>query len=405
MAMIKKMVLALQHLIAMFGATVLVPILTGFDTSVALVAAGVGTLTFHMVTKKKVPVFLGSSFAFIPVILTVKEMYHGDLTYAQGGIIIAGLIYVMMSFVIGKVGVEKIEQFLPPQVVGPMIIVIGLNLIPTAYGMAKNNLLVAVITLSVALMITFTGKGFSKQLSILAGVIVGYLVSLKLGIVDVDLIKNAPIVSVPHFTLPKFDIGAIAIIAPVVVAVFMEHVGDITTNGQVVGENFIEDPGLNRTLLGDGLATLFAGLIGGPANTTYGENTGVLAITKNYDPSILRMAAVFAICLGFISKIGGFLKSIPVPVMGGISLMLFSMISLIGVQTIKNNKVNFNIKNIFIMVSILVLGLGASYIEKQFGISIGISVTDTVTISGLSFAAIVGVVLNRILNRKNDHAF
>ncbi|WP_129600170.1 uracil-xanthine permease family protein [Anaerophilus nitritogenes] len=396
--LVKKMVLALQHLIAMFGATVLVPILTGFDTSVALVAAGIGTLLFHMVTKKKVPVFLGSSFAFIPVILTVKEMYHGDLSYVQGGIIVSGLIYVIMSFVIGKVGVSKIEKFLPPQVVGPMIIVIGLNLVPTAYEMAKNNLLVAAITLSIALIITFKGTGFSKQLSILTGVVVGYLVSLKLGIVDVDIIKDAPLVSVPHFTLPKFDIGAIAIIAPVVVAVFMEHIGDITTNGQVVGKNFIDDPGLNKTLLGDGLATLFAGFIGGPANTTYGENTGVLAITKNYDPSILRLAAVFAICLGFISKIGGFLRSIPVPVMGGISLMLFSMISLIGVKTIKNNKIDFNIKNICVMASILILGLGSSYIEKQFGISIGIPITNTVKISGLSFAAIVGVLLNMKLN-------
>ncbi|WP_334295690.1 uracil-xanthine permease family protein [Marinisporobacter balticus] len=396
---VKKVILAMQHLVAMFGATVLVPILTGFDTSVALVAAGIGTLIFHLVTKRKVPVFLGSSFAFIPVILTVKEMYHGDLAYVQGGIIIAGLLYVAMSFVIKKVGVDIIEKFLPAQVVGPMIIVIGLNLIPVAYGMAKANYMVAGITLLVALIITLKGRGFSKQLSILIGVVVGYLISIKIGIVDMSVMKEVPWVAVPNFSLPKFEMGAIAMIAPVVLAVFMEHIGDITTNGQVVGKNFIEDPGLNRTLLGDGLATLFAGFIGGPANTTYGENTGVLAITKNYNPAILRMAAVFAILLGFVAKIGGFLRTIPVPVMGGISLMLFSMISLIGVKTMKNSKVAFNMKNVVVMASVLILGLGASTIEKHLGVPIGIPITSTVKITGLSFAAIVGVTLNALLNK------
>ncbi|MCT4617993.1 MAG: uracil-xanthine permease family protein [Marinisporobacter sp.] len=394
----KKVILALQHLVAMFGATVLVPILTGLDTSVALVAAGVGTLLFHLVTKGKVPVFLGSSFAFIPVILTVKEMYNGDLTYAQGGIIVAGLLYVMMSLIIKKIGVDKIKKFLPAQVVGPMIMVIGLNLVPVAYGMAKSNFIVAAITLCVALTITLKGKGFSKQLSILTGVVVGYLVSLQMGIVDLSGMKEIPVLAMPSFTLPKFEAGAIAIIAPVILAVFMEHIGDITTNGQVVGKNFIEDPGLNRTLLGDGLATLFAGFIGGPANTTYGENTGVLAITKNYDPAILRLAAVFAIILGFVAKIGGFLRTIPVPVMGGISLMLFSMISLIGVKTIKNEKVVFNTKNVIVMATILILGLGAAYIEKYTGIAIAIPITASVKISGLSLAAIVGVTLNGLLN-------
>ena len=200
--------------------------------------------------------------------------------------------------------------------------------------------------------------------------------------------------------LPKFDIGAIAIIAPVVIAVFMEHLGDITTNGQVVGKNFIEDPGLNRTLLGDGLATIFASLVGGPANTTYGENTGILAITKNYDPSILRLAAVFAVLLAFISKVGALLASIPDAVMGGISLMLFSMIALIGVKTIKNQNVDFNWKNILVMITILGLGLGSGIIQSKFGIEIGIPINDTVKISGISFAALAGIVLNAILNRK-----
>ena len=396
----KKVVLALQHLIAMFGATVLVPMLTGFDPSVALFSAGLGTLIFHLCTKGKVPVFLGSSFAFIPVILTVKEIYNGDLAYAQGGMVVAGLIYILLSFLIKRIGVEKIQKYLSPQVVGPMIIVIGMNLIPVAFGNASENFLIAGITLGVALLVNFKGKGIFGQLSILMGVIVGYLISLKMGIVETNAIKEASLLAVPAFRLPKFDIGAIVIIAPVVLAVFMEHLGDITTNGQVVGKNFIEDPGLNRTLLGDGLATTMAALIGGPANTTYGENTGVLAITKNYDPSILRLAAIFAVALGFISKIGVFLSTIPTPVMGGISLMLFSMISLIGVKTIKTNKVEFNWKNIIVMGTILALGLGSGIIESKFGITIGIPINETVKISGLSFAAIVGIILNAVLNRK-----
>lgn len=396
----KKAILAVQHLIAMFGATVLVPILTGLDPSVALVAAGMGTLIFHFVTKRKVPVFLGSSFAFIGVIIQVKDKFNGDLSYAQGGIIVAGLIYVLLSFMIKKIGVENIQRYLPSQVVGPMIIVIGLTLVPVAIDMASNHYVVAGITLAIALAITFLAKGFIKQLSILIAVVVGYIISAQLGIIDNSPVTQAALIAIPNFTLPKFDIGAIAIIAPIVLAVFMEHVGDITTNGEVVGHNFIEDPGLNRTLLGDGLATLFAGLIGGPANTTYGENTGVLAITKNYDPAILRLAAVFAIILGFVAKVGGFLRSIPVPVMGGISLMLFSMIALVGVNTIRNSKVKFNVKNIIVMATILILGLGAGFIEKHTGLVMGIPITETIRIEGLSLAAIVGVILNTLLNRK-----
>ncbi len=396
---VKQFILGLQHLVAMFGATVLVPILTGFDPSVALVSAGCGTLLFHFCTKKKVPVFLGSSFAFIPLILAVKEMHGGDLAYAQGGIMVAGLLYVLLSFFIGTIGVERINKFLPPQVVGPMIMVIGLNLVPTAYGMASGHFMVAGITLAVALGITFMAKGFTKQLSILIGVLTGYAVASVLGLVDTSVVKEASVVAVPAFTLPKFSLGAIMTIAPVVIAVFMEHIGDITTNGMVVGKDFIKDPGLNRTLLGDGLATMFAGLVGGPANTTYGENTGVLAITKNYDPKILRIAAMFAIVLGMVAKLGAVLKTIPVPVMGGISLMLFSMIALIGVKTIKNNNVEFNWKNILVMGTILVLGFGSQYIQAWTGITLAIPVTETVSISGLSFAAIVGVLLNAVLNR------
>lgn len=395
-----RLILAFQHLIAMFGATVLVPILTGFDPNVAIFSAGVGTLIFHFCTDGKVPVFLGSSFAFIPVILTVSSIYNGDLAYAQGGIIVAGLVYCLFALIVKKVGYEKIKKLLPAQVVGPMIIVIGLNLIPTAFGMAKENLIIAGITLGIALVVRFRGKGLLAQLSILIAVTIGYILSLAFNLVDLSVVREASLIAAPAFQLPKFDIGAIMIISPVVLAVFMEHLGDITTNGQVVGKNFVKDPGLHRTLLGDGLATLFAGLVGGPANTTYGENTGVLAITKNYDPSILRITAVLAIALAFIGKLGGVLLSIPTAVMGGISLMLFSMIAIVGVQSIKNENVKFNWKNIIVMGTILILGLGSGYLSNLLGFEIGIKINESVSISGLSFAAIVGIIINLILNRK-----
>jgi len=392
----RSFVLGLQHLIAMFGATVLVPILTGFNPSVALFTAGCGTLIFHYTTDFKVPVFLGSSFAFIPLILQVKALYSGDLAYAQGGIIVAGFIYVLLSFIVKAIGVEKIKQFLPPVVVGPMIIVIGLNLVPTAFEMASANFMLAVITLGSALAINFLGKGFVKQLAILCGVVIGYMVSLALGQVDTSVISTANLFALPAFSAPKFSIEAILIIAPVILAVFMEHIGDITTNGTVVGKNFIQDPGLHKTLMGDGLATMFAGFLGGPANTTYGENTGVLAITKNYNPVILRIAACFAIILSLVGKIGGVLSSIPVPVMGGISLMLFSMIALIGVRTIKDEKVTFNLKNTIVMIAIIFIGLAPTYIPA---ITIALPVPGTdIALSGLSLAALSGVILNAILN-------
>ena len=258
--------------------------------------------------------------------------------------------------------------------------------------------LIAAITLGTTLAVKYFGRGFFSQIAILFGVAVGYGISFFTGLVDTTTIHNTSIVAVPAFSLPKFDIGAILMIVPVVLATFMEHIGDITTNGQVVGQDFIKDPGLNRTLLGDGLATITASLFGGPANTTYGENTGVLAITKNYDPSILRLAAVFAIILSFVAKFGMVISAIPSAVMGGISLMLFTMISLVGVKTIKNEKVKMDWKNIIIIAVILAVGFLGKLIEDKYGIVIGIKITDSVKISGLSFAAIVGVILNLILN-------
>ncbi len=403
-----KLVLALQHLIAMFGATVLVPILTGLDPSVALFSAGIGTLIFHLCTKGKVPVFLGSSFAFIPVILAVSEKY-GDLRYAQGGIIVVGAIYVLVSLIIKKIGLNNIKKILPAQVVGPMIIVIGVNLIPSALEMtgvielisgnksALIGVVISAITLGIALLIKKFSKGFLSQVSILISVFIGYIISLILGQVSVLEIQNASLIAIPSFTLPKFDTGAIAIIAPVVLAVFMEHIGDITTNGEVVGQNFVEDPGLSRTLLGDGLATLAAGFIGGPANTTYGENTGVLAITKNYNPGILRITAIFAIILSFIDKFGAIIRTIPQPVMGGISLILFSMIAIVGVKTIKREKVKFSLFNMIVMISILFIGLSGNFLSSP----ISIKITESVSISGLSLAALVGVLLNVIFTQLN----
>ena len=394
----KNLIMSFQHLLAMFGATVLVPILTGFDPSVAIFCAGLGTLIFHFCTERKVPVFLGSSFAFIPVIIAAKDAYGGDLSYAQGGIVIAGLVYVMLSILVKKVGADKVKKYFPPQVTGAMIVVIGLNLIPTAYDMALNNLIIAIITLGIALCINLFGKGFIKQIGILIAVVIGYAICYFTGSVDTSSMANASIFAIPNFTLPKFGLEAIVIIAPVVLAVFMEHIGDMTTNGAVVGKNFLENPGLNKTLLGDGLATIVAGFLGGPANTTYGENTAVLAITKNYDPANLRRAAILAILLACVGKFGGFLQSIPQAVMGGISLMLFSMITIVGLKTIKDSSCTENKNNLIIIATILMIGLGTTYLDGK-GISIGIPITESVKITGLSLAAIVGIILNRILNR------
>jgi uracil permease len=379
--------------------------LTGLNPSVALFSAGVGTLIFHFVTGGTVPVFLGSSFAFIAVINVVKEANGGDLAYAQGGIMIAGLLYVAASFLAKKVKYETIKKFLPSYVVGPMIMVIGLTLIPTAFGMASGNLVLAVITLGTALVINFFGKGMLKQMSIITAVTVGYVVSLLLSQVDTSIISSAALLQVPGFTLPKFSLSAVFTIAPVVFAVFMEHIGDITTNGQVVGKDFIKTPGLHRTLLGDGLATAFAAMVGGPANTTYGENTGVLAITKNYNPQLIRLAALFAVILAFVGKLGGVLQSIPLPVMGGISIMLFSMISLVGVKTIKraleDKEAKVEAKTVLTALTILFIGLAPTYLPAAVSSFLTINLTSAISLSGLSLAALAGITVNVIFSLIN----
>lgn len=396
----KNIFLSIQHLLAMFGATVLVPILTGFDPAVALFCAGIGTLIFHFCTKGKVPVFLGSSFAFIPVVVSANLYSNNDIRFAQGGIIAAGFIYVILSFLVKYIGIEKIKKYFPPHVTGAMITVIGINLIPTAIQMALENIYIALITIAVTVVINIFSKGFIKQTSILIGIISGYIVSIIFNKVDLSLILESNIFNIPNFTLPKFSLETIIIIAPIVIAVFMEHIGDITTNGTVVGKNFIEDPGLDKTLLGDGLATIASGLIGGPANTTYGENTAVLAITKNYNPKLLRLTAVYAILLSCIGIFGAFIKSIPGFVMGGISIVLFSMISFIGIKTINDTKCFLKINNVIVIITIILVGVGTTYLSNQ-GIPVGIFITENISITGLSLAAIIGIILNRILNNED----
>lgn len=386
---LKEWILSIQHLFAMFGACVLVPLLVGINPSIAILTAGIGTLIFHLCTKGKVPVFLGSSFAFITPIITISTMYN-DYSYVQGGIIVVGLIYALMSFIVYKIGVDKINKILPSHVVGAMIIVIGLSLVPSAVTNIQTNSMVALVTLGISLLITFFGKGFIKQLGILIGVICGYLLSLCLGIVDTSVIQNASLIALPTLSLPKFSLEAIMVIAPLSLCTLCEHIGDITTNGTVVGKDFVKDPGLHRTILGDGLATLVAGLLGSVPNTTYGENTSLLAITKNYNPKLLRRTAVIAIVLSFIGIFGAILQSVPTCVIGGISLQLYCMIAWIGVKNIKDNKSYKSIKKLIVIAVILIVGLS------------GLTITlGSIAISGLALAVIVGVILNLVLNHKD----
>lgn len=394
----KRLILGIQHVIAMFGATVLVPILTGLNPSVALVAAGLGTLIFHFCTKRKVPVFVGSSFAFIAVIQTVGEKF-GDLRYAQGGIIAAGALYLLFALIVKIFGVDRVKTFFPPIVTGPMIMVIGLSLSKVALSMASDNWIVAFVVIVTVAVTSIFARGFLKIIPILVGVLVGYGLAAIMGLIDFTAFVEAPLFSIPNFTTPLFSWSAVAIIAPVVLATFMEHIGDITTNGAVVGKNFFEDPGLHRTLLGDGLATMFSGFIGGPPNTTYGENTSVLAVTKVYDPSLLRLAGMIAVVLGFLGKFGAILQTIPTPVMGGVSVVLFSMITSVGMRTIASAKVDFtDNRNLLISGLILIVGIGSEFLslDPNFKGIIGIQIGQA-QITGVSLAALVGIVVNKVL--------
>ncbi len=411
----QKLILGIQHTLAMFGATVLVPALTGLNTSITLFCAGLGTLLFHWVTKKKVPVFLGSSFAFMAGIMAIiGDSRMGDpdfmekLASVKGALIIAGLVYVLFAGLIKIFGYEKVNKLLPPIVTGPIIIVIGLRLSGTAINSAfyyngefsLKSVLVTVVILTVVICVSIFAKGIFNLMPILFAIIAGYLVCLPLGFCDFTAVREAHFLSFMDkdivaqlLCIPQLKLDAILAIAPIALVTMIEHVGDITTNGAVVGKNFMVDPGVHRTILGDGLATALAGLLGGPANTTYGENTGVLAVTKVYDPSVIRIAAVFAMILGIFGKFGGFITSIPSPVTGGISIVLYGMISAVGVRILINSRLNFgNSRNLLVAAIILVLGIGCD----------SIPVYGAVTISGLALAAVVGIILAFILPEGDD---
>ena len=422
----KMLLLGIQHMFAMFGATILVPILTnvyfegeGLSVQVTLICAGLGTLFFHLCSKMKVPAFLGSSFAFLGGFSAVAALDTGifsDMTmgeklpYACGGIVVAGLLYLILALIVKIVGVRKVMRFLPPVVTGPMIILIGLSLAGSAVTNASQNWLLAIVALAIIIIANIWGKGMIKIIPILLGVVGSYVFALilnALGVKNPDgsailtftEVSKAPWVGLPPFQLCKFDLTAILVMAPIAIASMMEHIGDMSAISATVGEKFIEDPGLHRTLVGDGLATSLSALVGGPANTTYGENTGVLELSKVYDPRVIRIAAIFAVILSFIPKVSEIIASIPSAIIGGVSFMLYGMISAIGVRNVVENKVDLTkSRNLIIAAVILVSGLGFS---SGLTFTIG---GASITLTGLAIAAIAGIVLNAILPG-NDYEF
>lgn len=411
----KIFVLGLQHLFAMFGATVLVPIITGLSVSVTLLFAGLATLFMHFVTGKKVPVFLGSSFAFLGGYAAVKalgvEAYgltdKQALVYACAGVACAGLLYLVLAGICKAVGSKKVMKFFPPVVTGPIIIAIGMNLAPSAINNCEANWLVALVAIVVVIVCNIWGKGMIKIIPILLGVVVSYVFALIVDPSAREAVASA-VASASWFGIPvKGDetvfsligncntgllVSAIITIVPIAFATMMEHVGDISAISSTVGKNFIEDPGLHRTLIGDGVGTALAALFGAPANTTYGENTGVLALTKVYDPMVIRLAAVYAIVLSFCPKFAALISSMPTATIGGVSLILYGMISAVGVRNMVENQTDFqNSRNVIIAALIIGLAIGIGY-SASGAISIG-----SVSLSGLAVASIVGIVLNAIL--------
>jgi uracil permease len=403
----KNVVLGIQHTFVMFGATVLVPIITGLDVGVTLFAAGIGTLLFHLVTGWKVPVFLGSSFAFIPGIIAVGA--SEGLPYALGGIAVAGLLYVVVSIIFRFVSYDGLHKILPPHVTGPMIILIGLILAPVAIQNARGDFSapiveaigvngawgIALFTFAVGIFVKIAlpkfGLKFMSNLPVLIALIAGYILSIIIGVVDFTSVGEASWVGIPKFTAPKFSLSAISLILPIAIVTMVEHFGDVLAIGNVVGKDFIKDPGVHRTLIGDGIATTVSALIGGPANTTYSENTGAVALTGVFNPVVMRIAAVFAILLSLVPKFTALIATIPGPVIGGISILLFGMISSIGIKNMVDAKVNLsNPKVLIISAAMLVLGLGGASF-----------VLGNLNLSGLGLAAIFGIVLNLILRPKD----
>ena len=396
----RTVILGLQHTFAMFGATVLVPILTGLPISTTLLFAGLGTLLFHLVTKGQVPAFLGSSFAFLGGYAAVAPLLEDGspntemLPYACGGVFCAGIVYLILSALIKGFGAKKVMRFFPPVVTGPIIISIGLILAPTAINNCATNWPVAIIALVTVVIFNIWGKGMSKIVPILIGIIVSYIAALIMGDVSFEGITDEAILGLPPITLMKFDISAIITIMPLALATMMEHIGDISAIGATTGNNYIEKPGLHRTLLGDGLATCLAAAFGAPANTTYGENTGVLALTKVYDPRVMRIAAVFAIILSCVPKVAFVIESIPTATIGGISFILYGMISAIGIRNVVENRVDFTrSRNTIIAALSLVCALGFNSIG---GISFN-AFGATISLSGLAIASLVGIIVNAVL--------
>jgi uracil permease len=409
----RMLILGLQHMFAMFGATVLVPILVqdyGLPLSIqtTLLFAGLGTLLFHVCTKFKVPAFLGSSFAYLGGFSTVATMpaYEGmdpelKLAYALGGIVIAGLLYLVLALLFKVLGAKKVMRYFPPIVTGPMIIMIGLNLSGSAINNASTCWWLALVAMAIIVVANIWGKGMVKIIPILLGVVGSYIVAVIAGQVDFSGVSEASFLGFQQFVIAKFDVSAILVMAPIAIAAMMEHIGDISAISSTTGKNFIEDPGLHRTLVGDGLATAFAGFFGGPANTTYGENTGVLALSKVYDPRVVRLAAIYAIILSFSPKFDALVNSIPAAIVGGVSFILYGMISAVGVRNIVENQVDLTkSRNLIIAAVMFVSGLGFSSVG-------GITFTvggAAVTLSGLAIAALCGVILNAILPG-NDYEF
>ena len=409
----RMLILGLQHMFAMFGATVLVPILVqgyGLPLSIqtTLLFAGLGTLLFHVCTKFKVPAFLGSSFAYLGGFSTVATMpaYEGldpetKLAYALGGIVIAGLLYLVLALLFKVLGAKKVMRYFPPIVTGPMIIMIGLNLSGSAINNASTCWWLALVAMAIIVVANIWGKGMVKIIPILLGVVGSYIVAVIAGQVDFSGVSEASFLGLQQFVIAKFDVSAILVMAPIAIAAMMEHIGDISAISSTTGKNFIEDPGLHRTLVGDGLATAFAGFFGGPANTTYGENTGVLALSKVYAPRVVRLAAIYAIILSFSPKFDALVNSIPAAIVGGVSFILYGMISAVGVRNIVENQVDLTkSRNLIIAAVMFVSGLGFSSVG-------GITFTvggAAVTLSGLAIAALCGVILNAILPG-NDYEF
>ncbi|MGM9566074.1 uracil-xanthine permease family protein [Evtepia sp.] len=408
----RMLILGLQHMFAMFGATVLVPIIVsgsyGLPLSVqtTLFFAGLGTLLFHVCTRLKVPAFLGSSFAFLGGFLAVSKLDTGmyaDMTgaeklpYATGGIVAAGLLYLVVALLFKVVGAEKVMRFFPPIVTGPMIILIGLSLAGTAVTNASACWPLALLAIAVIVVANIWGKGMMKIIPILLGVVIPYVVALALGMVDLSAAGQDSVVGLPPFQVAKFDITAILVMAPIAIAAMMEHIGDMSAISATCGTNFIANPGLHRTLLGDGVATALAGLFGGPANTTYGENTGVLALSRVYDPRVVRLAALYAVILSFSPKFATIINSIPTAIIGGVSFILYGMISAVGVRNIVEHHVDLTqSRNLIVAAVMFVCGLGFTD---------GITFTvggATITLTALAIAALAGVILNAILPNREE---